>query len=433
MPFLSSSNQQKGRTTVRPPSPPPPYSELQATSNYKKPMLPTVPGLAPLQHQHPTYASPGVKIRHSMLATAMVDALGGPAEFQRRFTFDPVTKMIPNDNFGLEPGVWTDDTSMTLCLARSIASSKKSKDGFDEKGQLRTYLAWYHRGELSAIGRCFDIGGSTSRALTLFNAYQNRSTREILAMIKDEMGDEMFGGNGSLMRILPIGLAYWRDEDKTREYANRSSCTTHPSRLCVEACEVWATAIAKIMQATTTRKPYSKLDILEHFASYPYSHPKLRQALMVPASAAPLPTEISLAEKEGYYWLRHPLLLKITRANNGEASRRMPHIPFPLPSVLEVPSTGFVLNSLTAALYCFLSTQTFEEGALMAVNMGSDADTVGAIYGGLAGVWYAEEEPSNRFWSERVISWKDDLLERKLVEKVANELATFSERWAKND
>jgi ADP-ribosylglycohydrolase len=367
-----------------------------------------------------------------MLATAMVDALGGPAEFQGRFTFDPVTTMIPNENFDLEPGVWTDDTSMMLCLARSIAHSKTAKDRFDERSQLEAYLAWFHRGELSAIGRCFDIGGTINRALGMFHSDQDRPIEEILGMIRSSLGANVFSGNGSLMRVLPIGLAYWRDENQAREYANRSSCTTHPSPLCIEACEVWTMAIAKMMQAVTAGKQYSKLDVLEHFALYPYSNPELLHELAIPTFAKTLPVEVSLAEKEGYYWLHLPLLQKITRVNKGESSKEIPGLPYPMPSVEEVPSTGFVLHSLVAALYCFMSTLTFEEGALMAVNMGNDADTVGAIYAGLAGVWYAEEEPSGRFWTERVIAWKEGLVERSLVEKVASELATFSEKSGLN-
>jgi ADP-ribosylglycohydrolase len=367
-----------------------------------------------------------------MLATAMVDALGGPAEFRNRFTFDAVTTMIPNDNFDLGPGVWTDDTSMTLCLARSIARSPKARDGFDERNQLQGYLAWFHYGELSAIGRCFDIGNTINRALSMFHAYQNQSIEEILGMIKESMADDVFGGNGSLMRVLPIGLAYWRDETKARAYASRSSCTTHPNPLCVEACEVWTSAIAKIMQAIATKSDFSKLHLLEYFALFPYSNPKLCNALTVPSSASPLPAEASLAEKEGYYWLHHPLLLKIIRANERDTGREIPRLPYPMPTVEEVPSSGYVFHSLIAALYCFMSTQTFEEGALMAVNMGSDADTVGAIYAGLAGVWYAEDEPSSRFWTKRVITWKNELVKRNLVEQVADELEAFSQRLGEN-
>ncbi len=397
-------------------------------SHRKSPTLPTVPHLTPLQHQHPSYAPPETKIRLSILATAMVDALGGPAEFQPRFSFDPITTMVPNDNFNLPQGVWTDDTSMTLCLARSLAHSPDAVDGFDERNQLQAYSAWFQRGELSAIGRCFDIGGSTNRALRMFQTYQHQSMEEVLRFIKKSMSGNVFGGNGSLMRVLPVGLAYWRDEEKARKYARRSSCTTHPNILCVEACEVWTAAIVKVMQAATQTdgSEFSKLDLLEHFAQYPYSCDKLRQALAVPSSATPLPAEVSPSEKEGYYWFRHPLLQKITEANKHGSDTKISGIAYRMPSASQVPSTGFVLSSFVAALYCFMSTQTFEEGALMAVNMGDDADTVGAIYAGLAGVWYAETGLSNRFWSKNVLSWKNALVKRELVEQVANELTAFS-------
>jgi ADP-ribosylglycohydrolase len=82
-----------------------------------------------------------------------------------------------------------------------------------------------------------------------------------------------------------------------------------------------------------------------------------------------------------------------------------------------------------AALYCFLATETFEEGAILAVNLGSDADTVGAVYAGLAGCWYAAEndwDERGMFWTEKVYQWKDGLVRRDLVEEVAEELVAFS-------
>ncbi|KAG5634674.1 hypothetical protein DXG03_005765, partial [Asterophora parasitica] len=213
----------------------------------------------PLIAQHPTPASADTKIRLAMLATAMVDALGGPPEFHPRFSFPLVTTMIPNDNFSLPPGVWTDDTSMTLCLARSLATFN-STGGFDERHQLDAYASWNEDGTLSAIGRCFDIGNTIQRALHLYRQHADQNIDEVLKRISFKLGGENSAGNGSLMRVLPVGLAYWRDESGAQELARRSSRTTHPNLMCQEACEVWTRAIVRIMRASTENQIFDKLD-----------------------------------------------------------------------------------------------------------------------------------------------------------------------------
>ena len=102
------------------------------------------------------------RIRGSLYGVAIVDALGGPVEFRQRGSFPPVTKFRYNSNFGLDPGTWTDDTSMTLCLAQSLVE----KEGrFDALDQVKKYVKWWDAGYMSATGSCFDIGNATRRAL----------------------------------------------------------------------------------------------------------------------------------------------------------------------------------------------------------------------------------------------------------------------------
>ncbi|KAF8069866.1 ADP-ribosylation/Crystallin J1 [Lyophyllum atratum] len=389
--------------------------------------------------QKSTLAPPSTKIRLAILATAMVDALGGPPEFHARFSFPLVTTMIPNNNFSLPPGVWTDDTSMTLCLARSLATfTPKSNTrgartgGFDEKNQLDTYTAWHREGKLSAIGRCFDIGSTIRRALYIYGQHLllDEGIDEALHHIDAELNDEHCAGNGSLMRVLPIGLAYWRDEGMAKEYARRSSRTTHPNAMCQEACEVWTAAIVRIMQASVIKDGggYTKLDLVKFFGAFPYTNDKLREALALP-SGAPSPPAAK-EEHEIYYWTHHPILRLIAKTQTGNLARGFSRT---IPTSDDLPSTGYVLHSLVAALYCFLATETFEEGAIMAVNLGSDADTVGAIYAGIAGCWYASGEGDKVegvFWTQRVIEWRAKLVKKELVEEVGDELAEFSAKLA---
>ena len=112
------------------------------------------------------------RIRGSLFGVAVADALGGPVEFHRRGTFPHVTAFKHNSNFDLAPGTWTDDTSMTLCLAQSLVDKKGV---FSAEDQVKNYVKWYDHGYMSATGRCFDIGNATRIALGTWKKYINNS------------------------------------------------------------------------------------------------------------------------------------------------------------------------------------------------------------------------------------------------------------------
>ncbi|CAA7257297.1 unnamed protein product [Cyclocybe aegerita] len=397
------------------------------------------PEASGLRTQFPTYASSATKIRLSVLATALVDALGAPPEFHKRFEYPFVTSMLPNGNFNLPPGVWTDDTSMMLCLANSISTFKETADspytgGFDEVHQLEFYNRWHKEGYLSAVGRCFDIGNTVKRALQIFGQYSN--PEEALLRIRSDLGGESTSGNGSLMRIIPIGLVYWRDESQAKSYARRSSQATHPSIMCVEACEMWTGLISLIMEEMNDPRPaserdpntqFSKLNLLEYISNFPFTDNKLHEALTLPFGV-PLRPE-GRAEREQWYWRHHPLL-RLIQETQLPANIKEPRFPYAIPPIDRLPSSGYVLHTSVAALYCFFATRTFEEGALMAVNLGDDADTVGAVYAGLAACWYAGEEGKAEevFWTKRVREWRKALIKRELVERVAENLVAWERK-----
>ncbi|KAF9495601.1 ADP-ribosylglycohydrolase [Pleurotus eryngii] len=451
---------------------------------------------AVLSSQRLILSTPQSKIHFALLGTALVDALGGPAEFHRRFTFPFVDEMTENANFDedgepLRKGVWTDDTSMVLCLGWSIATFKsrhglggEAGDGFDEADQLDAYVQWWRDGEMSAIGRCFDVGNTIANALrtwtaltepprsklsgeslkpfavsTLFsrkspssadtrnNADRQSKQQRALQKITKDISKPAFSGNGSLMRVIPVGLAYYRyavgqkgafDESGdriVRALARRSSTTTHPNELCQEACEVWTGAIVRILHrceaaAVDSTPQFSKLDLLQYFSTFPYTQKVLQDALAITLP----PESSSKPEVEEYYWTHHPLLLKVSTSAKQTVSPPSSAPAISLPSGDALPSTGYVFHTLIAALYAFFASSSFEEGAIMCVNMGDDADTVGAVYGGLAGCWYGcnKSESSGLFWSERVCRWNDALVKKDLIERVAKQLVEFSDTVKRN-
>ncbi|MCA9175223.1 MAG: ADP-ribosylglycohydrolase family protein, partial [Planctomycetales bacterium] len=135
------------------------------------------------------------RFRGCLLGLATGDALGTTLEFKPPGTFDPVDDIIGGGPFHLEPGQWTDDTSMALCLAESLVECQK----FDPADQMNRYVRWWRHGYLSSTGQCFDIGGTTSTALA---AYEHSGDPY------SGSTDVRSAGNGSIMRLAPVPMYF---------------------------------------------------------------------------------------------------------------------------------------------------------------------------------------------------------------------------------
>jgi len=293
----------------------------------------------------------------SLLGLAIGDAMGVPLEFRQPGTFAPVKEMIGGGPFHLKPGEWTDDTSMALCLAESLISCK----GFDLKDQLIRYRDWYRTGYMSSNGTCFDIGNTTRMAIKRFE-----ETGEPYSGLTEPRS----AGNGSLMRLAPVPLAYAKTPSRAIELSGESSKTTHALDVCVDACRYMGALIVGAVQG------YSKEQLLS--------------------------PQFSPVEN---YWDLHPLSRDICTIANGSFRKKEPP---------EIRGRGYVVDSLEAALWAFARTDTFEEGCLAAVNLGDDADTTGAIYGQLAGACYGVGAIPDK--------WKNTIVKRELIEQFSNDL-----------
>lgn len=146
------------------------------------------------------------RYRGSLLGLAVGDALGTSVEFKKPGSFPPVTTIIGGGVFDLQAGEWTDDTSMTLCLAESLIESR----GFDPADQMRRYCRWKNEGYLSSNGRCFDIGGTVGAALRHFERTGEPFSGSL---------DPHAAGNGSLMRLAPIPLFFASDPRAAIKFA----------------------------------------------------------------------------------------------------------------------------------------------------------------------------------------------------------------------
>lgn len=178
------------------------------------------------------------RYRGSLLGLACGDAVGTTVEFMNRGSFAPVTDMLGGGPFQLEPGQWTDDTSMALCLAESLLH----KNGFDAVDQMGRYLNWWKWGYLSSTGECFDIGVTVRDALSTYQQTGNPYAGST---------DPYSAGNGSMMRLAPVVLFYFPDGERVREFSIESSRTTHGAPEAIECCQVLAECIANALRGAS--------------------------------------------------------------------------------------------------------------------------------------------------------------------------------------
>jgi ADP-ribosyl-[dinitrogen reductase] hydrolase len=265
--------------------------------------------------------------------------------------------MLGGGPFGLKPGEWTDDTSMALCLAESLCE----KRSFDPVDQLQRYTRWYRQGHLSFTGSCFDIGNTVRQALHRFE----KTGRPHCGSI-----DPHSAGNGSIMRLAPVPLYYAGNPKLALEKSGESSRTTHGAVTCIDACRYMGGLITGAVTGA------SKDELL---------------------SKRYCPVE--------RYWSEHPLVKEIDEIAAGSFKSLEPPL---------IKGTGYVVKSLEAALWAFYKTESFKDGCLLAVNLGDDADTTGAVYGQIAGAYYGEKGIPQ--------DWREKLARRSLIESFAERL-----------
>lgn len=161
-----------------------------------------------------------------LVGLAVGDALGTTVEFCARGSFEPVKDMRGGGPFNLNPGEWTDDTSMALCLAHSLLCRK----GFDAADQMNRYCNWADWGYMSSTGECFDIGGTVLRALQRYE-----QSREPFAGSTDPSS----AGNGAIMRLAPVPMYFANSWERTVHFSGESARTTHGALEAVEATRLF--------------------------------------------------------------------------------------------------------------------------------------------------------------------------------------------------
>lgn len=303
------------------------------------------------------------KIESGLFGLAIGDALGVPVEFYSRSSLkaNPVSEMTGYGTHYQSLGTWSDDSSLTFCLAESLCK------GFDLSDIARNFVKWYSTELWTPHGQVFDIGIATRNAI--HNIAKGHEP-ELCGGF-----EEKDNGNGSLMRILPLVFYLQNEKDiaVTYQKVKAVSSITHAHFRSVFACFIYVVYCLEILKDKDKFEAYKEM---QHVLSKFLEDKKYN------------PVEIELFD----------------RILNNDISA--------YPEV-NIHSSGYVLYSLEASFWCFLNSDSYEETVLKAVNLGGDTDTTAAIAGGLAGVYYGTENIPEK-WIEQLVRTNDikDLGER---------------------
>jgi ADP-ribosyl-[dinitrogen reductase] hydrolase len=310
----------------------------------------------------------------ALFGVAIGDALGVPVEFNGRATLlvRPITDFEGYKSHFQPPGTFSDDSSLTFCLAESLCN------GYNLADIGAKFVQWRDQGYWTARGDVFDIGNSTASAISRLR----KGTRPELA------GDffEDCNGNGSLMRILPL-LFYIKDFgiEQRFEITKDVSSITHGHIRSVIACFYYLEFALQILQGKNKEDAYSATAKL------------VKEFLQK--------TEIIPDEIDQFASLLHQNI----------AEKEMN----------EIRSSGYVLDTLQAAIWCLMTTTNYKEAVIKAVNLGSDTDTTGAVTGGLAGLYYGFENIPKK-WRKEILRRDDiaDLSQRLFSATIQNTATT---------
>jgi len=297
----------------------------------------------------------------SMIGLAIGDALGAPVEFLKRGSFEPIKGYQKGGKFKLSKGDYTDDTAMALCLADSLIKN----NGCNLYHQLDNYIKWLNEGYMSSTGKSVGCGKNTYLSLLKY-----------IRTGEDKCGNSRMkkrAGNGSLMRIAPVAIFYKNNIYKAMYTANESSYTTHGLKICADACMLYTGLIVGLLNGATK--------------------------------------EEILSEESANYFLHNVL-------ESYEFDEVISSIiigSYKDKDINSIKSGGYVADSLEAALWCFYNTENFTDGVFKAVNLGYDSDTVGAIYGMIAGAYYGLDGID--------MTLRNELTNHKFIEQIAIELS----------
>ena len=310
------------------------------------------------------------KVLSGIMGLCVGDALGVPVEFYSRESLqhNPVTGMRGYGTHNQPAGTWSDDTSMTLCLADSLIN------GLNYPDIMSKFLSWADEAKYTSYDEVFDMGISTSKAITKFAG--GRKPLECGGKSEHD------NGNGSLMRILPIVFylqaTYGRDitrNDEAMTIIHNVSSLTHAHKRSLIACGIYI-SVASMLMGNYDLFTAVKIGVnkaIEHYNKHN-----------------------EFVEELPYY----------ERLSDIKAFINVP--------IESIKSSGYVVYTLEASIWSLLNTDSYKDCVLTAVNLGGDTDTVAAVAGGLAGLYYGYDSIPSK--------WLSVIAKRDYIEDLCNRL-----------
>lgn len=323
-----------------------------------------------------------------MMGLIVGDALGCPVQFMTKEEIKSrprglVTGMEAGGVYNMPEGTWTDDSSMALATMVSILQKKEA----DPTDIMTRFVAWDTLGEYTPFGEAFDQGNTCTSAIYRFIEKRDISTCGSTG--------ERANGNGALMRILPVCLYYYdkqkkvcTSEDEAIEAIHIISGLTHNHLRSKMCCGVYYFCVKSILEG------------MESFRSGLCKRPELLYLL-----------QKGMDEGMKYYGRDIRNLTELAYLGRLFHLDEFKNVPDK-----KIKSTGYVIDTIEAAIWCLLTTDSYKECMLKAVNLGDDADTVAAIAGGLAGLYYGYEDIPGE--------WLEVIKKREWLEELCGEFRT---------
>ncbi|MER2535775.1 MAG: ADP-ribosylglycohydrolase family protein [Rhizobiaceae bacterium] len=284
----------------------------------------------------------------SLLGLAIGNALGTLLTEKDRDSYEPIIDIVGGGPFNLKPGEWTNDVPMALALSASLLKSGE----LDESDLMIRFWNVVRRGEYRCTEKPVAVDPITLDAIRRWERVGNPIAGS---------NDPETAGDGSLVRVAPVAIRFWRDWDRLRESAERQSRVTHGAVEAVHSCIAFSEILAGAIEGQSNDQVL-----------------RTGQTRLAPA---------------------------IQRVVDGSWRGKNRD---------DIRSTGNVVDTLETALWCFDLTDSFEDAVVLAANLGGGSDTVTAVTGQLAGAFYGALAIPERFLAE--LEWRDR------IERVAEDL-----------
>ena len=307
-------------------------------------------------------------VKDGVLGEAIGDAMGVPTEFARRENLleKPVLKMVPRIRDGIPKGAWSDDTSLTIATMDAL-----SKSGLNYTAMADNFVRWFTANQFCSINESFGIGKTTLKALVRYTQHLEEPYECGLNSMQDN-------GNGSLIRILPIAyycLVQRCNDKKILEIVKRTSSITHAHEISICGCYIYVRYVMNLLRGN------NKFSALSQVRGLDYS-------------------SFSVDTLEKYDRVLNADFMKLT--------------------IDDIRSTGYVVDTLEAALWCFLQSNSFKECVIATTNIGGDTDSIGAVAGAMAGIFYGYNNIPKEYL--------EALRKREYLEKVCDDYEFYLRR-----